>query len=111
MATISLPLGPHEYEFKNFALAAQNELLAAQGANVRIRVTSMVLSALTANTVIFGSDEVAVFADIYLGVTGGFVLNYNEYGWFRTEPNEPLDMLLSAATAVGVSFTYALTTS
>jgi len=111
MATISYPLEGHVYEFKNFALAAQNELLAAPPANVRIRVTSMVLSADLANTVIFGSNEVAVFATIHLGITGGFVLNYNKKGWFRTNPAEPLDMLLSVAEAVGVSFTYVLTTS
>lgn len=42
----------------------------------------------------------------YLAANGGYILPYNEAGWFQTIAGEALDINLSAAIAVGGSITY-----
>ena len=85
-------------------VAAQPAVLVANvSTGVQIRVTSLFLMALTANNIKFQShvtptDLTGLF---YLAANGGFVLPYNERGWFATVAGEALDINLSAGTAVG----------
>lgn len=110
MSTISKPLWGHKYGFKQSASAAQVELVAAAGANVKIRITSMVVSAGGAQQCTFGTDEVAITGIMDFLDGGGLVLPYSEFGWFQTLANEPLDVLQGQAVATGYIFTYILST-
>lgn len=110
MATIHRPLWGQVYGFKQSASAAQVELVAAAPANVKIRVTSMVISVGGAQQCTFGTDEVAITGIFDLADSGGFVLPYNELGWFETLAAEPLDVLQGQAVATGYVFTYVLST-
>ncbi len=74
----------------------------------QIYVTSLALVANAAVNVKFQShvtptDLTGLF---YLAANGGFVLPFNQYGWFRTVSGEALDINLSGAVAVGGCFTY-----
>lgn len=74
----------------------------------QIYVTSLALTANGTVNVKFQShvtptDLTGLF---YLVANAGFVLPFNQYGWFRTVSGEALDINLSAAIAVGGCFTY-----
>lgn len=111
MATISAPLRGHKYGFKQSASAAHLELVAAGGANVKIRVTSLAVTVGGAQQLTFETNEVAVTGIMDFADSGGLVLPYSELGWFTTLANEPLDVLLAQAVATSFIYTYILTTS
>ena len=111
MATIRVPIGGHLRGFKTGASAAQLELIANAVANVKIVVTSMVVSSIAAQQVTFGTDENAISGIHHTGDTeGSLVLPYNKKGWFECDAAEPLDVLLGQAVSTGFTFTYYLTT-
>ena len=80
-----------------------NVVAAPAAATTVIRVVFVALVANVANNVKFQShttptDLTGLF---YLAANGGFVLPYNEAGWFATLAGEALDINLSASQALG----------
>lgn len=95
--------------FANPASSGSNTILAAQGAGVKIQVTSVVLLASAAVTATFKSATTDITADFSLSTSSGFVLPYSDAGWFQTAANEALTLTLDGAVAVAVQYTYRLT--
>jgi isoaspartyl peptidase/L-asparaginase-like protein (Ntn-hydrolase superfamily) len=80
-----------------------NLIVAPAAATTIIRVVFVALVANAAVNIKFQShttptDLTGLF---YLAANGGFVLPYNEAGWFATLKGEALDANLSGAQAVG----------
>ena len=97
--------------FINASSSGDNELVAAQGAGIKIRVISMIaIAGNAANTMTRRSASTAISAGFPLAAKGGFAANENSYGWFSTAANEALNVNLSGSTLVAVSITYILTT-
>lgn len=96
--------------FANPTLIADNLVVAAAGAGIRIRVVSVFVLADLPNTITFKSAAGAITAAFSVAANGGFVLPPNDDGWFTTDANEALNVALTAATAVGVQINYKLTT-
>lgn len=95
------------YLSANPASIADNEILAALAANVKIRVCQLAIVASGGvNTVTFKSETVAISPVWTFAANGGLVLNYNENGWFESSANGNLEVALTAATAVGVLVGY-----
>lgn len=92
--------------FSNPAALGANTILAAPSATARIRVTGMSLIASGAVNVKFQSGSTDISALQAFAINGGFVLPFNEHGWFQTAPGEALVANLSAAVAVGINFQY-----
>lgn len=91
----------------NPATAADNLMVAAPGAGLYIKVLSIYcVNGATANSVTFKSDTTAKSPLIALAANGGFVLPFQEEGWFRCDQNAPLNVALTGATAVGVGIKY-----
>lgn len=87
--------------------AADNEMVAAPGAGLYIKVLSVYcVNGATANTVTFKSATTAKSPAIALAANGGFVLPFQREGWFRCAQNAALNVALSGATAVGVGVKY-----
>jgi hypothetical protein len=98
--------------FVNASSTGNNELVAAPGSGIKIRVMSVaVVAGVSANTVTFKSASTAISADFPFAANGGMVLNENPSGWFQTAAGEALNVSLSGATAVAVSITYILVTN
>jgi len=112
MSSNILPIDGVSKNVKRALLNATNTgntaLVAAAGATTKIRVLAVVLSTTLANTVKFQSATTDKTATFPLGATAGFVLPFNEYGWFETAVNEALNFNMSVATATGVSILYCL---
>lgn len=97
--------------FVNASSSGDNEIVAAQGAGIKIRVISMLaIAGNAANTMTLRSGTTAISAGFPLAANGGFAANENSYGWFSTDANAALNINLSGATLVAVSITYILTT-
>lgn len=92
--------------FANATLIGNNEVVATQGASIRIRVLSVLAVATLGVTVKFQSATTDITAGFPLGNNGGVVLPYNQHGWFQTAANEALNINLSLATATGVQLTW-----
>ena len=71
-----------------------------------IRVLSIALIAGGAVSAKFLSAATDISATFALAANGGFVLPFNEHGWFQTADGEALNLNLSAAVATGVSIQY-----
>jgi len=113
MANISRPLDGLVFLPVNPADAGDNTLLAAQGANAKIRVHMLVINCNGgANTILFEQNNAtAIFPQLEFGEFGGLVLPYNKRGWFQTTTaNLSLTCVLTNATAVGMQIGYKLTT-
>ena len=94
------------------ASASNQELVAAQGAGVKIRVVSLIINAGGgANTVTFKTGTDAITPAMTFSANGGMVLERQIEGWFETDANEALNVTLSAATLVGMQINYILTTN
>ena len=77
-------------------------LVGGTSTNLQIRCTSLFLMGASANNVKFQSHVTGDLTGLmYLAANGGFVLPYNERGWFATVAGEALDINCSASTAVG----------
>lgn len=111
--TLAVPIPDSDIRraFVNASSSGDNELVAAQGTGIKIRIISMIaIAGNAANTMTLRSNTTAISAGFPLAANGGFAANENSYGWFSTAANEALNVNLSGATLVAVSITYVLTT-
>jgi hypothetical protein len=79
-------------------------IAAAPGA--KYRVLSVAVLSTLANTVKFQSASTDITATFPLGANGGFVLPFNEHGWFETSVNAALNVNMSVATATAIQIQY-----
>lgn len=87
------------------ASSGANQLIAAvSGASYR--VLSVAIVATTAVSVKFQSASTDITGLFPLGANGGFVLPFNEHGWFETTAGEALNLNLSGAVSTGVQIQY-----
>jgi hypothetical protein len=91
--------------FANPAASGDNAIVAAV-AGGRIRVLAVTVIATLANNVKFRSATTDISATMPLGANGGFVLPFNEHGWFQTNVGEALNLNMTVATATGVQVHY-----
>ena len=104
--TRTVPLkSPHVNLGSNPAGIGDNSLVAAV-TNAKIRVLSVVVVSTSANSVKFRSATIDISATFPLAANGGFVLPFNEHGWFETNVSEALQLNLTAAAAVGTQIQY-----
>lgn len=90
------------------ATAGDNELVAAVSGK-KIRLLSLVaIASGGANTLTLesGTDSGELSGAMDLAADGQLVLPHNPCGWVETVAGESLNLILSAATAVGGFFTY-----
>lgn len=85
-------------------------LVAAAGAGLKIRVTSLSVVASAAVSFSLASAATAISSAKPLAANGGLVLPLNEFGWYETAANEALNITLGAALAVAVDITYVIVT-
>jgi len=88
--------------FVNATASGNTELVAAQGAGIKIRVIYFYHVSLTAVTVKFQSGVTDIAPGLPVGANGGIQAGVNNHGIFQTAPNEALNVNLSAAVATGV---------
>jgi hypothetical protein len=91
--------------------SADNTLVAAAGAGIKIRVVQLVLVASGgANNVRLesGTGGTALTGVMNLAANGQLILQHNSAGWCETAANALLNLELSAATAVGGVLGYVL---
>lgn len=104
--TSAVPLTtPHVNLGATPAGSGANQLVAAV-AGTKYRVLSVVLVATTAVTAKFQSGSTDITGTFPLGANGGFVMPFNEHGWFETNSNEALNITLGGAVATGVQIQY-----
>lgn len=104
--TRTVPLvSPHVNLGANPASSGDNSLVAAV-ANAKFRVLSVAVVTTTANSVKFRSATADISATFPLAANGGFVLPFNEHGWFETAAGEALQINMTTATATGVQIQY-----
>lgn len=104
--TSATPLeSPIKRTFVNASSLGSTQVVAA-AAGGRIRVFSVAAVAGGAASVKFQSAATDISATFALAANGGFVLPFNEHGWFETAVGEALNINLSAAVATGVSIQY-----
>jgi hypothetical protein len=87
------------------ASSGANQLIAA-AAGAKYRVLSVAVVATTAVAVKFQSASTDITGTFPLGANGGFVLPFNEHGWFETNENEALNVNLGGAVSTGVQIQY-----
>jgi len=80
--------------------------LIAASVGAKYRVLSVAVVATTAVSVKFQSASADITGTFPLGANGGFVLPFNEHGWFETNENEALNIHLSSAVSTGVQIQY-----
>lgn len=93
------------------ATGTGNTAVVAAQPNGRIRVLSCAVVSTLANNVKFQSATTDITATFPFGANGGFILPFNEHGWFETAMNEALNVNLSVATATGVQIQYIILSS
>jgi len=91
--------------FANATGSGNTQVVAAQGAGVRIRVLSVFAIATTAVTIKFQSATTDISAGFPVGANSGFAI-VNNHGIFQTAANEALNINLSGAVATGVQVTW-----
>lgn len=91
--------------FANATGSGNTQVVAAQGAGVRIRVLSVFVVATTAVTIKFQSATTDISAGFPVGATSGFAV-VNNHGIFQTAANEALNINLGGAVATGVQVTW-----
>ena len=82
--------------------AGDTQIVAAQGAGIRIRVIAYTFVAAAAVTVTFRSAAAGISSGKPVAANGGVVAGEAHHGWFQTLANEALNINLSGAVAVGV---------
>ncbi len=95
----------HTNVFVNPSASGDNQIVAGV-TNAKYRVLSVAVVTTLANNVKFRSATTDVSATFPLAANGGFVLPFNEHGWFETASGEALQVNLSVATATGVQIQY-----
>lgn len=90
------------------ATSGDNTLVAAAGAGIKIRVTSLFLVAAGTVNARFesGASGTALTGQMNLVANSGFTLPFNPDGWFETADNTLLNLELSAAISVDGALTY-----
>jgi len=98
------------YAFLNSATSGSTQIVAAQGAGIKITVLSvhvMTTSAVSVQFTSSGSSGNTNKTGFYpIAANGGFVLPHNPHGWFRTNANEHLCLGLSAAVFTAATITW-----
>lgn len=89
----------------NPSTVTSTEVVAAAAGRV-FRVHAVAVVTTLANTVNFRSATTAISSNMPLAANGGFVLPYNEAGWFVTASGEGLFFNQTVATATGVTVVY-----
>lgn len=101
--------GPIRFaKINNVATAGDNELVAAVSGK-KIRLLSLVaIASGGANTLTLesGTDSGQISGAMDIADNGPLILPHNPCGWVETVAGESLNLILSAATAVGGFFTY-----
>lgn len=89
------------------ATSGDNTLVAAVDGK-RILVTSLFLVSAGTVNVRFesGAGGTALTGQMNLVANTGFALNFNEYGWFKTEKGTLLNLELSGSVSVDGSLSY-----
>lgn len=102
-----------QYAVIDHATSGDNTLLAAQGAGKKIRVLSLFGVAAGAVNVRFesGAGGTALTGVMNIAANGGFVLPYNEFGWFETAANALLNLELSGAVSFDGGFSFVIVTN
>jgi hypothetical protein len=100
-----------KWAFANVAASQTDSSIVAAVASKKIRVVSaVVVGGATATTIVFntkpagaGSAKTPTFAN---AANGGFVLGFNETGWFETASGEGLTVTTGAGATTGVLVQY-----
>lgn len=92
--------------FVNASASGNTLLVAAPGANRKIRVISVNIVAAAGVTVKFQTNVTDISSGKALAANGGLVLPANELGWYECALNDPLNINLGGAVAVGVDISY-----
>jgi hypothetical protein len=94
------------------ATSGDNTLVAAAGASNKIRVHALYLVAAGTTTVRFesGAGGTALSGQMNLIANTGFVLPFNEAGWFETAANTLLNLELSAAVSIDGGMVHSVVT-
>lgn len=87
------------------ASTGDNELVAASS-GAKYRVVGLVMIATTAVSAKFRTGTTDITGTFPLGANGGFVLPFNEHGWFETNAGEALNINLSGAVSTGLQLQY-----
>jgi len=90
-------------DFANPSGTGNTEVVAAQGAGVRIRVLSFFIVTTAANSVKFQSATTDISPTCPFAANGGIAQAGNPHGEFQTAVNEALNVNLSVATATGIN--------
>jgi len=91
--------------FVNPSTATDTAVVAAiTGKSIRVHAVATVAGG--ANNLLFKSGTTALCGTMALAANGGFVLPYNEAGWFVTAASEALNLTTSAAVATGATVVY-----
>lgn len=101
----------HKRAIKYAAISASssgNNTIIAAVTDKRIRVLSCFLIAATAVTAKWqsGAGGTDLTGTVSLADTGGYVLPFNEGGWFQTDPNTLLNLSLGGSVVVAGSVSY-----
>jgi len=91
--------------FVNPSTAVSTQVLVAE-AGVQYRIHAMACVTTLANTVNLRSNTTAISANFPLADNGGFILPFNEAGWFVTAVGEGLFLNQTVATVCGCNITY-----
>ncbi len=109
-ALLGCPAANDDYKYAiiDAASSGDNTIQAAAGANIKIRVlAAFLVSAGTVNTRFeSGAAGTALTGQMNLVVNSGYVLPFNEAGWFETAANTLLNLELSAGVSVDGAITY-----
>lgn len=91
-----------QYQLVTTSAAGNTTVVAAQGAGVRIRVLAVVCTAAGVVNINFQTNVTAITGTFPLSASNSITLPLQkEGGWFQTVANDPLNINLSAAVAVG----------
>ncbi len=104
-----------QYAFGDFASGSANQVVPPQGANNMIRVLSAMVMGPNATTLRWISTGSAGTITNLSGLAplpgnGGYVLPFNQHGWFQTKANEGLNAQINTAGGtVGITLTWIIT--
>jgi hypothetical protein len=93
---------PVQRSFADATILGDTEIVAAQGAGVRIRVLGIHCQSLLAVTLKLKSAGANIISAAFaVGAAGSLSMSYNPHGWFQTNANEALNLNQSAAVNTG----------
>lgn len=101
-AHVRLTADSDKTSFVNASALGNTQVVAAQGAGVKIRVHGFLVVTTAAQTVKFQSATTDISAGFPLAANGGVSTPYYPGGMFETAANQALNINLGVATAAGV---------